>query len=74
MPEKITPEMTIEEVLTRWPSTAKVFVKWGLKAMVCGEPAWGTIKELAERSGVSDIEGLCRELSEEAEGPQVFLK
>ncbi len=72
--EKITPEMSIEEVLTRWPATARVFVKWGMKAMVCGEPAWGTIRELAERSGVSDLEGLCRELSDAAEGPQVFLK
>lgn len=74
MPEKIIPDMAAEEVLTRWPATARVFVKWGVKAMVCGEPAWGTIRELAEKAGVSDLEGLCRELSEAAGGPQFFLK
>ncbi|MEO0140727.1 MAG: hypothetical protein ABIM88_04170 [candidate division WOR-3 bacterium] len=74
MKTKINPNMSIEDVLLRWPSTAKVFVKWGMRAMVCGEPAWGTIRELAERSGVSDLDGLCKELSEAAEGPQVFLE
>lgn len=71
---KITPDTLVEDVLTRWPATARVFVKWGIKAMVCGEPAWGSIRELAERSGVTDLDGLCRDLSEAAERPQVFLK
>jgi len=60
----ITPDMSIEDVLVRWPATADVFVRWGVKAMVCGEPAWGTIRENAERAGVSDMDSLCTELSE----------
>ncbi len=73
---KITPDMTIEEVLTRWPATAKVFVKWGVKAMVCGEPAWGTIREQAEKAGVTGerLEALCEELTRAAnEGPRVVF-
>ena len=70
---EITPDMTIEEVLTKWPSTAKVFVKWRVQAMVCGEPAWGTIREQAEKAGVKDLEGLCKDLTDAARGPRVSL-
>jgi len=71
---RITPDMAVEDVLTRWPATARVFVKWGLRATVCGEPAWGTIRELAEKSGVSDLEGLCEDLTNATGEPRVSLQ
>ncbi len=49
---KITEDMTVEEVLERYPETVKVFAELKIPCLVCGEPLWGTIKETAERYGV----------------------
>ena len=49
---KITENMTVEEVLERYPETVKVFTELKIPCLVCGEPLWGTIKETAERYNV----------------------
>jgi len=59
----ITAEMTIEEVVMRYPRTVPVFYKHGLPPIACGEPVWGTIAENAEKQGVADLEALIRDLN-----------
>lgn len=44
-------DTTVEDVLARSPGAAAVFVELGLPCFVCGEPAWGTVRELCERHG-----------------------
>jgi hybrid cluster-associated redox disulfide protein len=46
---KVTADTLVEEVLSRKPATAQVFVRLGLPCVVCGEPAWGTVAELCAR-------------------------
>ena len=60
---RITAEMTIEEVVMRYPRTVPVFYKYGLPPIACGEPVWGTIRENAEKEGLTDLEALLRELN-----------
>ena len=74
MEKKITPEMTVEEVITRWPQTIKVMIKFGIPALVCGEPLWGTIGENAEKYGVKDIDKLIEELNKAAGESSLFVK
>ncbi len=62
----ITPEMTIEEVVVRYPDTVSVFFRHGIPAISCGAPIWGTIQENAEKYGVKDLEALLRDLREVA--------
>ncbi len=50
--DEITEDMTVEEVLERYPETVKVFMDLEIPCLVCGEPLWGTLKETAERYGV----------------------
>ncbi len=61
---KITKDSTIEEVVLRYPSSVEIFFKYGIPAIACGTPIWGTIGENAERYNVSDLEGLLIELNE----------
>ncbi len=46
---ELTGDTPVEELLSRKPATAQVFVKLGLPCFVCGEPAWGTLTELCAR-------------------------
>jgi len=59
----ITAEMTIEEVVMRYPRTVPTFYKHNLPPIACGEPVWGTIAENAEKNGVADLEALIRDLN-----------
>jgi hybrid cluster-associated redox disulfide protein len=45
----ITADSTVEEVLARFPATARTFVALGLPCFTCGEPTWGTVGELCQR-------------------------
>lgn len=48
--------------MNKHPQTIKVLMDHGIKALVCGEPAWGTLGEVARRSGVEDVEQLLSDL------------
>lgn len=64
---KITKDMSIEEVILRYPDSVDIFFKYGIPAIACGSPIWGTIEENAEKYAVNDIDALLKELNELAE-------
>ncbi len=64
MSMEITADTTVEEVVLRYPDSVDIFFKYGIPAIACGSPIWGTIGENAEKYGVEDLEGLLRELNE----------
>ncbi len=70
--EKITGNMTIEDVVRKYPQTVKVFMDFGIQAIVCGDPLWGTIEEEAERAGVKEIDKLLEALNNATK--EKFLK
>jgi methionine synthase II (cobalamin-independent) len=71
---KIQRTTTVEECVHNYPQTVRVFMKHGVKALVCGEPAWGTVEELLKNSGKSDdeIEEILKELNTAAEEGGTF--
>lgn len=62
----VTKETKIEDLLALHPQAAKVFLESGLPCLVCGEPNWGTIDELAKRYN-KDVAGLLKRLNSEIE-------
>ncbi len=60
---KITEDMTIEDVLDKYPQTVKVFTELQVPCLVCGEPLWDTIKEASERYNV-ELSILLKRLNE----------
>jgi hypothetical protein len=58
----ITPAMTIEEMIERYPQAASFFLRYGIKCFTCSGVIWGTIEETLRRNGVKDIEGTVAEL------------
>ncbi|NLI99016.1 DUF1858 domain-containing protein [bacterium] len=63
----ISKDSSIEEVITRFPDTVEVFVRFGMPCFVCGEPAWGTVAELMKRYNIEDPEKVLQALNEAAQ-------
>lgn len=42
---------SVEELVTEFPGAVSVLLKRDLPCLVCGEPVWGTIGELAADNG-----------------------
>ncbi|HUX06312.1 MAG TPA: DUF1858 domain-containing protein [Acidobacteriota bacterium] len=66
--EDITPQMTIEEMIERYPQASSFFLRFGIKCFTCSGILWGTIEETLRRKGIEDIEGTVRELRDYVAG------
>jgi hybrid cluster-associated redox disulfide protein len=54
-------DMTVDEVMRRWPSTIRVFLRHGMLCVGCPIAAFHTISEAAREHGLDEVE-LRREL------------
>ncbi len=62
--EEISRNTSVEDVIKGYPTLTKVFIDFGLPCLVCGEPFWGTIEELARQNDV-DINVLLNKLNQQ---------
>ena len=53
--EAISPDITIEELLRGLPAAAAVLRRFGIVCIQCGEPVWGTLREVAAEKGIADL-------------------
>lgn len=58
-----TEDTTIDELLEACPEANGYLIERGLPCMVCGEPFWGTVGQLARRHGIEDLESLLEGLN-----------
>ena len=56
MTANIEPTTSIEDLVTLFPASVSILLKRNLPCLVCGEPVWGTVEELARNSGWKDPE------------------
>jgi hypothetical protein len=50
----ISKAISIEELVTTYPSSVRFLIERGITPVVCGEPLWETLEEAAKRNGYSD--------------------
>jgi hypothetical protein len=50
----ITPETSIEDLITSVPESVTYLMRKGIKCLACGEPVWGTLGQAAREKGFSD--------------------
>ena len=60
---KIDENITIEDLVTKYPKSVKFLMNQGIVCIQCGEPVWGTLKENAEKAGIKDIPDLVKKLN-----------
>lgn len=52
--QKITSEVTIEELVSQLPVSVSYLMEKGIKCIACGEPIWGTLELAAKEKGFGD--------------------
>jgi len=62
----INADIKIDDLISLYPDAVGFLIKKGLPCVVCGEPFWGTLAELAQQKGFNDseIEALVTEFNE----------
>ncbi|HBE03909.1 MAG: disulfide oxidoreductase [Spirochaetes bacterium GWF1_41_5] len=65
MEEKISREMTFQQVMERKPEAAEIMMKYGLHCIGCHISAYETVEEGARAHGISEdnIDNLLSELN-----------
>ncbi len=70
---RITGSTSIDDLLELLPEANGYLIEQGLPCLVCGEPFWGSIGDLARRRGIEDVDRIVGELNamlEAKEGSQ----
>ena len=52
-PDIITLQITIEDLVERHPRAVTFLMEHGIRCLLCGEPAWGTLEDAMREKGVS---------------------
>ncbi|MFC1561397.1 DUF1858 domain-containing protein [candidate division KSB1 bacterium] len=48
---KIDAGIYVEELVASYPKSVKILMDEGIVCIRCGEPVWGTLRELVEKKG-----------------------
>lgn len=60
----ITADVNIEELIEEYPQAAGFLADRGLVCIRCGEPYWGTMRELAATKGLADqVDSMAEDLA-----------
>jgi hypothetical protein len=59
----INKDMTIEELVEKYPQTIGPLKEMGVNCVVCGEPIWGTIEDNVISKGLTDQDGIVSKLN-----------
>ena len=62
MKEKITKQMVLGEVITKYPQAMEIFFKYGLPCAMCHLASGETVEEAAEAHGV-ELSKLLKDLN-----------
>ena len=60
--DEITPEMTMEEMVERYPQASRFFLRFGIRCFTCSGVLWGTIAEALRSKDVEDVDAAVAEL------------
>lgn len=51
----LDPDIPIEELVQIIPQAPAILRRFGIVCIQCGEPVWGTLREMAAEKGVQDL-------------------
>lgn len=63
----LTPDISVEELIELIPEAPAILRRFDIICIQCGEPVWGTLKELAQEKGINDLNEVLRALNEAKE-------
>ncbi|MCB0137949.1 MAG: DUF1858 domain-containing protein [Caldilineaceae bacterium] len=66
-PAEINPDMTVDEIMRRWPATIRVFIRNRMLCIGCPIGSFHTVKDASEAHDLDEL-ALSSELLEEMRG------
>ncbi len=64
----VDPDVTIEDLIAANPRAATVLRRFGIVCIQCGEPVWGTLREVAADKGIDDLTPILAALDRSEHG------
>jgi methionine synthase II (cobalamin-independent) len=53
----------IEEIVDTYPELIRPLREKGIVCIRCGEPVWGTLKQVAEEKSIENLDEIIREMN-----------
>ena len=53
----------IEDIVSDYPELIRPLKEYGIACIVCGEPVWGTLEDLAKSKNIGDIDKIIAEMN-----------
>ncbi len=63
---EIHADVQVEDLVRELPESVRILSRHGIVCIRCGEPYWGTLRELAADKGITDLEEILAELRKAA--------
>jgi len=64
MEPKVTLDISIEDLVLKFPESVGFLTRKGIRCIRCGEPLWCTLGELLEEDNIPDPQNIVDELNE----------
>lgn len=64
---RVSLDIQMDELVEKYPEAVRFLTRRGVRCIQCGEPAWGTLRQLFREDGIKNPELFVDELN-------VFLK
>ena len=59
----ITKESDIEDIVDDYPELIRPLKENGIACIVCGEPVWGTLEDIAKSKNIENLDTLIGEMN-----------
>ncbi|HCK98616.1 MAG TPA: DUF1858 domain-containing protein [Candidatus Marinimicrobia bacterium] len=59
----ITKESDIEDIVNDYPELIRPLKEHGIACIVCGEPIWGTLEDIAKSKNIKNIDQIIDEMN-----------
>lgn len=60
----ITKESDIEDIVEEYPEIIRPLKEHGIACIVCGEPVWGTLEEMANSKNIRNLDTIIEEMNQ----------
>jgi len=64
MEKDVTLDIEVEDLARLYPDAVGFLTRHGVRCIRCGEPVWGTLKELLEQDHITDPQALVDDLND----------
>ena len=59
----ITKESDIEDIVDNYPELIRPLKEHGIACIVCGEPVWGTLEDIAKSKNIENLDQIIESMN-----------